>query len=57
MEQLLTILNDSTNYRWGELGTPEVHYYFTFHDHNDNIIGSPPLMWKVWLTPTLRFTG
>jgi hypothetical protein len=39
MEQLLTILNDSTNYRWGELGTPEVHYYFTFHDHNDNIIG------------------
>lgn len=39
MEQLLTILNDSANYNWGEFGTPEVHYYFTFYDNNNNAIG------------------
>jgi len=39
MAKLLEILNDSANYRWGELGTPEVHYYFTFHDSEDNSIG------------------
>jgi hypothetical protein len=39
MAELLKIFNDSSSYRWGELGTPEIHYYFTFHDHNANIIG------------------
>lgn len=39
VNELLTILNDSTNYVWGEIGTPEVHYYFTFHNSKDEIIG------------------
>ncbi|KOS06178.1 hypothetical protein AM493_09145 [Flavobacterium akiainvivens] len=39
MEELLTLLNDSASYDWGELGTPEVHYYFTFHDNADKCIG------------------
>lgn len=34
-----TLLNDSASYDWGELGTPEVHYYFTFHDKADKCIG------------------
>ena len=37
--KLLKILNDSTKYSWGELGTPEVHYYFKFFDENNNLIG------------------
>lgn len=31
-KSLVTMLNDSANYEWGELGTPETHYYFTFHN-------------------------
>jgi hypothetical protein len=37
MGELLQILNDSTSYRGGELGTPEVHYHFTFHDEEDKL--------------------
>lgn len=37
--KLLKILNDSTKYGWGELGTPEVHYYFKYFDENNNLIG------------------
>lgn len=39
INKLFTILNDSTNYGWGELGTPEVHYYFTFLNVENKIIG------------------
>ncbi|MEM6687622.1 MAG: hypothetical protein AAF617_17725, partial [Bacteroidota bacterium] len=38
LKTLLTILNDSASYDWGELGTPEIHYYITFYDQNDNCI-------------------
>ncbi len=38
-KQLLKILNDSASYEWGELGTPEVHYYFKYFDGNNNLIG------------------
>lgn len=38
-KQLLKILNDSASYQWGELGTPEVHYYFKYLDDNNNLIG------------------
>ncbi|AFR34853.1 hypothetical protein [Riemerella anatipestifer] len=37
--RLLKILNDSTKYEWGELGTLEVHYYFKYFDENNNLIG------------------
>ncbi|RDK85506.1 hypothetical protein [Marinirhabdus gelatinilytica] len=37
--EVLKILNDSSSYRWGELGTPEVHYFITFYDKNDKCIG------------------
>lgn len=39
MSSLLTILNDSSNNAWGELGTPEVHYYFTFYNREKKCIG------------------
>lgn len=39
VETLFKILNDSTKYLWGELGTPEVHYYFKFFDERNNLIG------------------
>ena len=37
--ELLIILNDSTNYVWGEFGTPEFQYYFTFLNAENEIIG------------------
>jgi len=39
LEVLLTLLNDSSSYDWGELGTPEIHYYITFFDQKDKCIG------------------
>jgi hypothetical protein len=39
VETLLKILNDSSNYRWGELGTPEIHYFFTFLNLKGQCIG------------------
>lgn len=36
---LLKILNDSNSYRWGELGTPEVHYYFKYYNDENEMIG------------------
>lgn len=38
-EELLTILNDSASYVWGEFGTPETHYYFIFLNVENEIIG------------------
>jgi len=39
LTELLEFLNDSTNYAWGELGTPEIHYYLTYYNKNDNCVG------------------
>ncbi len=39
LTELLEFLNDSASYQWGELGTPEIHYYLTYFDQNDNCIG------------------
>ncbi|MEM6718225.1 MAG: hypothetical protein AAF611_02820 [Bacteroidota bacterium] len=39
LKTLLTLLNDSASYDWGELGTPEINYYFTFYDENGNRVG------------------
>ena len=39
LTELLEFLNDSTSYQWGELGTPEIHYYLTYFDQNDNCVG------------------
>ncbi|GAA0892747.1 hypothetical protein GCM10009122_24260 [Fulvivirga kasyanovii] len=39
LSELLKFLNDSTSYQWGELGTPEIHYYLTYFDQGDNCIG------------------
>jgi hypothetical protein len=39
LTDLLEFLNDSTSYRWGELGTPEIHYYLTYFDQDDNCVG------------------
>ncbi len=38
-EKLLKILNDSNSYRWGELGTPEVHYYLKYYNDKNELIG------------------
>ncbi|MBK6348178.1 MAG: hypothetical protein IPF68_19995 [Bacteroidales bacterium] len=39
LTELLEFLNDSSSYQWGELGTPEIHYYLTYFDQNDHCIG------------------
>lgn len=39
LQSLLTMLNDSASYAWGELGTPEVHCYFTFYGTNGKCNG------------------
>ncbi|GAA4245885.1 hypothetical protein [Winogradskyella damuponensis] len=39
LKELLEFLNDSTSYRWGELGTPETHYFLTYYDQSDLCIG------------------
>ncbi len=39
IQELLRLLNDSSNYEWGELGTPEVHYYFEFFNDKKELIG------------------
>lgn len=38
-KELLEILNDSSSYRWGELGTPEVHFYFKYFNDKNELIG------------------
>jgi hypothetical protein len=38
-ETLLAILNDSANYQWGELGTPEVHYILLCYNPDGDCIG------------------
>lgn len=39
MKELLLILNDSTNYDWGELGTPYFDKYLIFYNSKDECIG------------------
>lgn len=38
VQDLIKYLNDTASYRWGELGTPEVHYFFTFYDKSGHPI-------------------
>lgn len=37
--KFLTILNDSSTYRWGELGTPYHQNILVFYDSKDKIVG------------------
>ena len=37
--KLLKILNDSSTYQWGELGTPYHENILIFYDSSDNIVG------------------
>ena len=39
MNKLIRILNDTSTYTWGELGTAYFDRFITFHDKNDNCIG------------------
>jgi len=39
MNDIILILNDTANYRWGELGTPYFDRVITFHDNEGNCIG------------------
>lgn len=38
-ERIIRILNDSTNYKWGEIGTPYYDKIIVFFDGNKNEIG------------------
>ena len=39
MNNIISILNDTANYEWGELGTPFFDRIITFHDDKGNCIG------------------
>lgn len=38
-ERIIKILNDSTNYDWGEIGTPYFDKIIVFYDEDENEIG------------------
>jgi hypothetical protein len=38
-ESILKILNDSSSYEWGEIGTPFFNCHLTFHSNNGQIVG------------------
>ena len=38
-QMLIEVLNDSSSYIWGEIGTPEFDKFLIFLDENDSIIG------------------
>ena len=44
-KRLIEILNDSTSYVWGEIGTFEPNKSIVFYDKNDKIIGITELDW------------
>ena len=54
-ETILRILNDTSSYVWGEIGTPYFDTYFTFHDKNGNCIGSTKFSFdgQTYSTPSL----
>ena len=39
MNNIITFLNDTASYEWGEWGTPENHRIITFHDNKGDCIG------------------
>lgn len=44
-KKLIEILNDSTSYVWGEIGTFEPNKQIVFYDENDKIVGITELDW------------
>lgn len=38
-QKILTILNDTSNYEWGEIGTPTFERYITFYNSKNECIG------------------
>lgn len=39
LKELLQVLNDSASYEWGELGTPEIHYYISYYNEDNKCVG------------------
>lgn len=52
---ILQVLNDTSSYVWGELGTPYFDSYFTFHDKDGNCIGYTDFSFEgqTYSTPSL----
>lgn len=55
LDTLLTIINDSSKYVWGELGTPYADRYVTFHLNSGRCIGLFKIDYEgnTWATPNL----
>ena len=39
LNTLVRLLNDTTNYKWGEIGTPEYDRYVVMYNSNDKCVG------------------
>lgn len=46
LDMMLMILNDSSSYRWGELGTPHFDRSVYFYDKKDEIVGFTKLSYE-----------
>lgn len=39
LRNLLSMMNDSANYKWGEIGTPQFDRHIVFYDRKDECVG------------------
>ncbi|REH00765.1 hypothetical protein [Flavobacterium aquicola] len=46
-KEVVKILNDSSSYEWGEIGTFEPNKHLIFYDSNENIIGITEIDWAM----------
>ena len=55
MNEILKILNDSTNYQWGEIGTPYFDKYLLFYNAKDECVGVTEVSYdgQTYSTPNL----
>jgi hypothetical protein len=58
LKQVLTILNDTTSYRWGEIGTPVFNKHIVYYNKNHQVIGLTKFeeeMFQAYSIPYLGF--
>lgn len=57
IEELRVITRDSSNYRWGELGTQYTGCIMEFYNKKDELINIATLTWGAMLSTTPRLTS
>jgi hypothetical protein len=56
MDEIIEILNDSTNYKWGEIGTPYFDKYLVFFNSKNECVGLTELSYEgqTYSTPSVH---